>query len=98
MSDSILHDVLRSAAQRTGFDEVLLDLGLAAYSGPRHLELGGGSDSPMHARRGMVASCSLCTTLAKVILVEPLDRLVAKPQQWNGLCLLTTLVRQSEAP
>ena len=40
------------------------------------LEFGGCGGPPVFARRGIVAGCSLCTTLAKVIMLQPMDRLL----------------------
>ena len=76
--DSIPHDKLRRAAADAGFDEVVLDVGLAIYTGPRHLEVGSAQAPTVFAQQGVVAGCALCTTLAKVILLAVMDDLVLR--------------------
>ena len=75
--DSVEHDALRQAAKLHGFDEVALELGLASHGGPRHLEVQRASAMPLRATRGILDGCALCTTLAKVVMLGPMDAVAA---------------------
>ena len=76
--DSIDHSILMSAARRWSFDEVLLRTGLAIYAGPRHVKVGAFLAPTLFGRRGVVAGCALCTTLAKLYVLTPMDALVVR--------------------
>merc|ERR1712129_161220 len=45
------------------------------YGGARHIFVGRTAAPAVYARRGVVAGCSLCTTIAKLILLTPMDEL-----------------------
>ena len=75
--DSVQHSALREAAQEHGFGEVALELGLASYGGPRHMEVLRAGAVPLYATRGILAGCALCTTLAKVVMLGPMDAVAA---------------------
>ena len=83
--DSMDHGVLKVAARRWGFNEVLLEMALALYGGPRHLHVGSFAPEAIFARRGVVPGCALCTTLAKVYAIGAMDAAVAlhPAVQWS---------------
>ena len=71
--DRMPHKELRKAAREWGFPIPLLECALSLYKGARYVEWGAATADPVYARRGVVAGCSLCTTLAKLILIGPLS-------------------------
>ena len=73
--DKMPHEQLRAAARRWGFPAVLLEVALRFYSSARHIVVGKSAAAALYATRGVVAGCSLCTTLAKLILLTPMDAL-----------------------
>ena len=79
--DRMPHEVLRRAAKTWGFPLPLLEVALHLYTGARYVEWGRASAPPVFATRGVVAGCSLCTTLAKLILLSPMDAVVGAHRQ-----------------
>ena len=77
--DSIQRDKLLEAAGRWGFPTGVLRLGLEMYAGPRHLQAGSFGSHPVWARRGIMPGCSLCTSLAKLAVLEAMLSTVS---QW----------------
>ena len=73
--DRMPHEALRGAAREWGFPASLLEVALQLYGGARYVELGRAVGPATYARRGVIAGCSLCATLAKLILLGPLDSL-----------------------
>ncbi len=74
--EHIEHDELLERAARLGFPEPLARLALAAYGGPRMIRLKDFVAEEVYADRGVVAGCSLATTLTKVYTLEAYDHLV----------------------
>ena len=62
-------------AQELGFPAGLIRAALAAYAGPRLISLNGSFARPLYPRRGIVAGCSLATTLVKVYYLRAFDDL-----------------------
>eukprot|EP00959_Pyramimonas_sp_CCMP1952_P242217 5062923-Pyramimonas_sp.AAC.1 len=54
-------------------------LAIRAYRAPRFLSLGGCLDGPWFVFSGIVAGCSLATTLIRVNSIEALDLIVLRP-------------------
>ncbi len=65
-------------ATAVGFPLALVRAALGAYSMARMLTLQGRFAQELHATRGIVAGCSLATTLVKVYYLRDLDRVVSR--------------------
>ncbi len=76
--EHIDHDVLMDKASRHGFPKPLVRMALAAYSGPRMIRLRDFVAPEVHAGRGVIAGCSLATTLVKLYTVASYDELAAR--------------------
>ncbi len=74
--EHIDHEELLARATRLDFPEPLARLALAAYGGPRMIRMKNFVAEELYADRGVVAGCSLATTLTKVYTVEAYDHLV----------------------
>ncbi len=74
--EHIEHQDLLDRAARLGFPEPLARLALAAYGGPRMIRLRDFVAEEVYADRGVVAGCSLATTLTKVYTLEAYDQFV----------------------
>eukprot|EP00959_Pyramimonas_sp_CCMP1952_P146331 3063263-Pyramimonas_sp.AAC.1 len=64
---------LQDRCLRLGFPAAMAKLAVRAYRAPRFLSLGGCLDGPWYAFSGIIAGCSLATTLIRVNSVESLD-------------------------
>ena len=82
--DSIQPEALRAAAARWQFPKAMLEVGLKLYAGPRHLATGASGTATLYAGRGVMPGCSLCTTLAKLIL---LSAILEVRREWPALNL-----------
>ena len=71
--ESLDHEVLLDEARATGFPVFLLRAALALYGAARYVRCGPFLAEPRFASRGVVAGCSLATTLVKVYLLRRLD-------------------------
>ena len=76
--ESIDHTALRTAAAATGFPSVLLEAALASYGIERRVKYGAFVADKRFATRGVVAGCSLATTLVKVYVLQHMDALVIR--------------------
>ncbi len=70
---------LKACAGRLGFPVAITLLATRAYHSPRYVTLGGFSDGPWHARKGVIAGCSLATSFVKVYSMESYDKLPLSP-------------------
>ena len=69
----------------TNFPEVFLEAALASYRIARVVRYGPFAADKRYANRGVVAGCSLATTLVKLYVVRNLDKLVETfpSVKWN---------------
>ncbi len=70
-------DRLYSEADATGFPLAILRAALAAYAGPRMLTCAGRTARELYPVDGIVAGCSMATTLVKIYYLRPMDLFVA---------------------
>ncbi len=70
------HDALFDRAVRLGLPEPLVRLALASYAGPRRIRLRDFIAQEVYADRGVVAGCSLASTLIKAYVIEAYDEFV----------------------
>ncbi len=61
-------------ARRLGFPQVLLDVALTTYEGPRMLSLSGALSRAVVAQHGVIAGCSFANALTRAYSVEACDR------------------------
>ncbi len=61
-------------ARRLGFPQVLLDVALTTYEGPRMLCLSGALSRAVVAKHGVVAGCSFANALTRAYSIEACDR------------------------
>ena len=74
--ESLDHDALRRAARKHDFPETLLEAALAVYGTMARHVINGGYTAPARwATRGVIAGCSLATTLVKLYLLDIMDGL-----------------------
>ena len=71
-------DRLVGEAAAIGFPRALLTPALAVYGGPRLLMMHGRTARELYPRKGIVAGCSLATTLVKVYYAKAFDELRAR--------------------
>ena len=65
-------------AAALGFPTSLMRAALACYGAARYIRLGPHTAAPRFASRGVVAGCSLATTLVKLYLLRRLDQFVLR--------------------
>ncbi len=79
-------------AKRLGIPRQLIALAANFYLGPRRLRVGKAVSALLHPRRSIVAGCTWCTVLIRVIVLAPLDsfarQLRAVYRRWNAELLL----------
>ena len=73
-----------AAAQEVGIPRQLVLLAAHFYLGPRRLRVGGAFSRPIPPGRGIVAGCTWCTVLIRVLCLKPLDALTKQLRQWEG--------------
>ena len=76
--ESIDWDILWEEAGALGFPLSVLRVALTLYGMPRYVRLGPYSAQPRVATRGVVAGCSLATTVVKIYLLRRLDAWVGR--------------------
>ena len=75
--ESLDHNVLRAAAVKYDFPLAILEAALTLYTGVAwYVRHGPFSSKPRWATKGVVAGCSLATSLVKLYLLEMMDQLV----------------------
>ena len=82
--ENIDREILAREAERTGFPMGIVRACLAAYSGPRMLTSQGMLTRAVFPRKGIIAGCSLATTLIRVYMVNAMDEALTRlPQGVN---------------
>eukprot|EP00973_Karenia_brevis_P078684 10921982-Karenia_brevis.AAC.1 len=84
--EMVKHSVAMREAAATGFPMRLMHLALASYRGWRALETCGTTSIPFEVFSTIVAGCSLATTIAKVLILRPLQaasELCPRVKMWN---------------
>ena len=66
------------------FPQALLRVGMGMFAGPRHLRTGSFGAQTLYARRGVMAGCSLCTTLAKLVTLSPMQEVLRRTRTSRG--------------
>ena len=82
--DTIPNGTLRHAAAAHHFPQALLRVGMGMFAGPRHLRTGSFGAQTLYARRGVMAGCSLCTTLAKLVTLSPMQEVLRRTRTSRG--------------
>ena len=77
-------DQLVKEAEALGFPRALIRAALAAYAGPRIITMHGRCARELYPEKGIVAGCSLATTLVKVYYARAFDKLVKELPQGCG--------------
>ncbi len=72
------HDLLIERARKHGFPTPLVRLAVAAYGGPRMIRMKEFVAEELHAERGVIAGCSLATTLTRVYTIDAYDELTLR--------------------
>ena len=79
--ETFCHQKLRARALASGFPIAILNLCLAAYKAARYITCGIWASKALYPSKGIIAGCFAATTLVKVYVLEPFDRLQrAMPQ------------------
>jgi hypothetical protein len=76
--ENIDHELLLERAEKHGLPLPLVKLALAAYSGPRMIRMRDFVAEELFADRGIIAGCSLATTLTRVYALDTYDEFVRR--------------------
>ena len=83
--ERVPHEALRAEGAAVGCTPRLVEFTLASYSARRTVEAGGMVCAAFREGGSVIAGCSLATTMARVLLLRLLDRVVeAHPPYTSG--------------
>ena len=74
--EGIDRNTLATEARAVGFPEEIIQAAIAAYAGPWVITLQGMISRAVYPLKGIIAGCSLATTLIRILMVRVLDDVI----------------------
>ncbi len=84
---------LLEPALRLGVPRPIINLAIHFYLGPRRLRIGKVVSRALHPRRSIVAGCTWCTVFIRIIMMQPLNALMARLREMQRTWQVSFLAR-----